>query len=115
MSAISEVFYKAQFSKSVTESLGGATITRITVDQSSRIMHIYLSIPDEVAEEPLLTFKQELRYHFIDLADVQIKVDGKVIPSYNPPSLPGSAPPLMVGQGNGQRRFRKVKVNKTIP
>jgi len=116
-----QVFNKAQFSWQVSENLGNAIVTRITINQESRIMRINLSVPNGAEEDALRTLKRELCGHFPTIADVHIDVDGPIIPSLTPPISP---PPVVSGasfashqsgNGNGKRSFRKIKVNKTIP
>ena len=109
-----QVFNKAQFSQQVITGLGSAIVTRITINQESRIMRINLSVPNGAEEDALRSLKQELLSHFPVLAAVHIDVDGPIIPTLTPPPPPHS-PSFQNGNGNTKKSFRKIKVNKTIP
>ena len=113
-----QVFHQAQFSTLVASALGETTVTRIAINQESRTMRLYLAQPDGLEEDPLHALKQELHHYFPNLSDIHIEVDGPIIPSLLPPSsmpVPTSSFPEVPKNGNGASRFRKVKLNKTIP
>jgi len=117
---LSQVFHKAQFSDSVTAAFKETTVTRIAINQESRIMRLCLSQPKGLEEDSLYALKKDLHHHLPTLSDIQIEVDGPIIPSPPPPNsmpIPSSSFPETYknGNGNGTRRFRKIKVNKTIP
>lgn len=111
---LTHVFHKIQFSPKVATDFGQATVTRITVSQQNRIMNVCLFLPEGVQEESLRTLRHELRFHFPFLSDVHIKVDGSIYPSLEQTSQISNGQ-NMDNQSSASRRFRKIKVNKTIP
>jgi len=107
---LKEVFHLAEFSPDVCETLGGAAVTRIAVNERSRVMRVRLFLPVTPSSEirdAVQKLKFELCGHFSDLADVYVDVDGLVREKPEPPPAFSS--------NSGTRSFRKVKVNKTIP
>ena len=115
--ALTHVFHKAQFSPKIVSEFGNATVTRIAVNQQSRIMNIRLLLPQGIQEESLHILNQELRLHFPALSEVRIEVDGSVFPSIpKNMEMHQNAQKMEAQAGSGSpRRFRKIKVNKTIP
>jgi len=104
---LTQVFHKAQFSPGVSSALADAVVTRIAVNQESRLMKINLSATSGVEEASLYCLKQELKNHFPGISDVKIDFDGTILKTVAEPV----SPPEVKQSGS----YRKIKVNKTIP
>ena len=101
---LTQAFHKAEFSPEIVE-LKDILVTRIAVNQSSRIMRINITLSDPLKEEHFRLIKQDLQGHFPTLLDIEFEVDGTIT----------KMPDDVATQTDRPKRAKKVKVHKTIP
>ena len=139
---LKDVFHQTQFSSNVTASLGDAQVVRVVINERRRIMRICLQpLQVDVPNTALIALRDELRGHFSALVDVAVEMEGKTFDSPQvdsaqtdssqtfstalsptssqaPPQEPFqdfSQPHSQSSAQGSSRRFRKIKINKTIP